>query len=259
MNLYQRINTVRQAVEYLKKEKQVQGYKAITHDEVTAATRDHFIEQGIVIIPNLISEQTVDTGKTTSGGNPIVRHEVVYEFVFVNMDTPDEKTAARISAHAEDTADKAPGKALSYAKKSAVLKVLEIETGEDDESRINSIGAVSTFADNMKAALVSGDVFAVGQMAWEFPDLYEQANHKTPRNGGYFTSKDKELIGQLNKQYRETLATVAEEIDKATEDGDDLAVTERLNEMTHRADKSLIWGLISDKSKTFIKDLPEKA
>jgi hypothetical protein len=34
-----------------------------------------------------------------------------------------------------DNADKAPGKALSYAKKYAVLKLFEIETGEDEESR----------------------------------------------------------------------------------------------------------------------------
>jgi hypothetical protein len=34
-----------------------------------------------------------------------------------------------------DNQDKAPGKALSYAKKYAVLKLFEIETGEDEESR----------------------------------------------------------------------------------------------------------------------------
>ena len=34
-----------------------------------------------------------------------------------------------------DNADKAPGKAISYAKKYAVLKLFEIETGDDEESR----------------------------------------------------------------------------------------------------------------------------
>jgi hypothetical protein len=40
-----------------------------------------------------------------------------------------------IEAHAIDQGDKAPGKALSYAKKYAVLKLLEIESGEGEEER----------------------------------------------------------------------------------------------------------------------------
>ena len=42
-----------------------------------------------------------------------------------------------------DNADKAPGKALSYAKKYAVLKLFEIETGEDEESRYQTDDGLS--------------------------------------------------------------------------------------------------------------------
>ena len=41
-----------------------------------------------------------------------------------------------VEAHASDNGDKAPGKALSYATKSAILKTLSLETGENDESRV---------------------------------------------------------------------------------------------------------------------------
>lgn len=260
MNIYQKLNEVREAVEYIKKEKSVMGkYKAVTHDEVTAIVRPEFIKQGIVTVPRLITERTVETGKTTTSGTPITRHEVVYEVDFINMDIPSEIVTVRLSAHADDTDDKAPGKALSYAKKYAVLKVLDIETGEDDESRIHSVGAVSAFADKMKAALVEGDKFAVGQLAWEFPDLYEQANNKTPKNGGYFTAKDKELIGNLNGEYRKAITEIAQQIDEAVEKDDELAVSEILDEMTHRADKMLLWANVADKSKVFIKDLQEKS
>lgn len=258
MNIYQKLNEVREAVEYIKKEKEVMGYKAVTHDQVTSIVRPEFIKQGIVTVPRLITERTVETGKNTGRGTPIMRHEVVYEFDFINADIPSEVVTVRLSAHADDTDDKAPGKALSYAKKYAVLKVLDIETGEDDESRIHSVGAVSQFADKMKAALVDGDKFAVGQMAWEFPDLYEQANNKTPKNGGYFTSKDKELIGNLNTEYRKAIAEIAQQINEAVEKDDELAVSEILEEMTHRADKTLLWAQVSDASKVFIKDLQEK-
>ena len=40
-----------------------------------------------------------------------------------------------IHSNALDNSDKAPGKALSYATKYAILKMLMIETGENDESR----------------------------------------------------------------------------------------------------------------------------
>ena len=135
LNVFQRINEVRKLIDYIKKDKQVQTYKAVTHDQVTGLIRDHLVKLGVVVYPNLVSSNTIDTGDKTSKGTPIIRVEAVYEFVFVNIDDPQDKFVASISAHANDQGDKAPGKALSYAKKAVILKVFEIETGEDDESR----------------------------------------------------------------------------------------------------------------------------
>ena len=137
LNIFQRINAVRKKIDYIKKEKAVQTYKAVTHDQVTAMVRDHLVEAGIVIFPSLVSSVTIDTGEKTSKGTPIIRVEAVYEFTFVNMDDSADRFVASVSAHANDQGDKAPGKALSYAKKALVLKVFEIESGEDDESRYN--------------------------------------------------------------------------------------------------------------------------
>jgi len=138
MNIYQRINEVRKKVAYLRKDKKVETYWAVTHDMVTAELRQPLIDLGIVIIPRQTQGQTFDTGKSTKKGTPIIRYEGVYEFDIVNMEDPEDKTTASIEGHAEDHGDKAPGKALSYAKKALMLKVFEIETGESDESRIDS-------------------------------------------------------------------------------------------------------------------------
>ena len=135
MNIYQKLNEVRKKIDYIKKDKQVQNYKAVTHDQVTALIRQHLIDNGIIIYPNLISSVTVDSGDKTSKGTSILRNEVVYEFTVVNVDDTADSFKTSISAHANDTGDKAPGKALSYAKKALVLKLFEIESGEDDESR----------------------------------------------------------------------------------------------------------------------------
>ena len=134
-NVYQRINEVRKAVDYAKKEKAVEGYKAVTHDQITALTREHLVAQGVVIIPILASQKTEATGTQTSRGTPFIRWEGSYRFDVVNADDPADRFTAEIAAHALDHGDKAPGKALSYAKKALILKLLEIESGDDDEGR----------------------------------------------------------------------------------------------------------------------------
>lgn len=140
LNIYQRINEVRKEVEYIQKNKQVStgagsGYKAVTHDEVTGIIRKKLVEFGIICVPTLVESEVSPT--TTKDGQPsnVIRYEAIYDFAFVNADKPDEFVTVRMGAHANDNQDKAPGKAISYAKKYAVLKLFEIETGEDEESR----------------------------------------------------------------------------------------------------------------------------
>jgi len=135
LNLYQRINEIRKKVDYIQKDKSVStgggSYKAVTHDQVTAILRSHMTEYGVICVPNLVTSKANDK----VGDAKQFRYDATYSFDFINMDKPEEKCTIIMEAHAMDTADKAPGKALSYAKKYAVLKLFEIETGEDEESR----------------------------------------------------------------------------------------------------------------------------
>ncbi len=134
-NIYQKLNNVREAVAYLKKDTKVTGYQAITHDYVTSEIRPHLIKHGIITIPRQKSYEIRDTGKTTKSGVPFIAYIGMYDVDFVNADNPDDKVTATVGAMSEDTADKGPGGSLSYAVKSAFLKVFNIETGEDEESR----------------------------------------------------------------------------------------------------------------------------
>jgi len=135
LNLYQRINEIRKKVDYIQKDKSVStgggSYKAVTHDQVTAILRSHMTEYGVICVPNLVTSKANDK----VGDAKQFRYDATYSFDFINMDKPEEKCTIIMEAHAMDNADKAPGKALSYAKKYAVLKLFEIETGEDEESR----------------------------------------------------------------------------------------------------------------------------
>ena len=145
MNLYQRINLIRKDVSYVQKDKSVStgggSYKAVTHDMVTAMTRGKMVEHGVVCYPFLVASQSLPKEE----GSKQFRYEATYDFVFINVDDPNEALTVRIQAHAMDNADKAPGKALSYAKKYAILKLFELETGEDEESRVPEEFDVSVY------------------------------------------------------------------------------------------------------------------
>lgn len=141
LNLLQRINEVRKAIKYIQKDKTVStgqggGYKAVTHDQVTAMCRAAMIEHGVVCYPYMI-ESAMNLPMVDVDGKQAKqsRYDATYDFTFCNVDDPQDKIVIRIQSHAMDNADKAPGKALSYAKKYALLKLFEIETGEDEESR----------------------------------------------------------------------------------------------------------------------------
>lgn len=143
MNIYQRLNEVRKAVSYIQKDKQVSGggsYMAITHDAVTAYVRDHLVTHGIMVAPTMIESKCADTGTTTSSGVPIIRYEATFDIAFINCDAPDDRHTMRLESHALDYGDKAPGKAISYATKYAMLKLFSIETGDAEEERIPAKG-----------------------------------------------------------------------------------------------------------------------
>ncbi|MFA6204536.1 MAG: ERF family protein [Gallionella sp.] len=145
LNLLKRINAVRKAISYIKKDRDVStgggSYKAVTHDAVTALVREHMVENGIVSWPNLIDSAMHQPFQIEGEKvNKQWRYEATYDFTFANVEDATDSLVIRIQAHAMDNADKAPGKALSYAKKYAMLKLFEIETGEDEESRYNPEG-----------------------------------------------------------------------------------------------------------------------
>jgi len=140
LNIHQRLALVMKEVDYLKKEKKVETYMAVTHDQVTAELRPWFLVHGIAINTSLVSGETKDTGGKSSKGTALIRFEGVFDVAFINVDQPSDREVVRVPAHANDFGDKAPGKAVSYATKTAMLKKLMIETGENDESRVTDEG-----------------------------------------------------------------------------------------------------------------------
>ena len=139
MNIYQKIAEVQKECSYVKKDASVkaggQSYRAVTHDAVLERVRDSVINHGILIIPSQ-NDKGVCIDGVTKSGTAKIRFEATYTIEFINIDDPQDKAVMCIEAHAEDMNDKAPGKGISYASKTAMLKMFLIKTGENDEERM---------------------------------------------------------------------------------------------------------------------------
>lgn len=137
-NIYQRINAVMKEVAYIKKDASISGggpsYKAVTHDQVISVCRSKLVEAGIVMFPEQIEGEMIIT-RDLKADIKMHLYSGVYNINFVNIDSPEDRITVAIHAHASDNGDKAPGKCITYATKSAILKILCLETGENDESR----------------------------------------------------------------------------------------------------------------------------
>lgn len=134
-----------QEVTYVQKDKAVSGggqnYKAVTHDQVVSVARASLVQHGIMIYPNQISGEFLVMRDINAQPQPVKMglYSGKYEINFVNIDNGEDKIVVTVEAHAQDNGDKAPGKALTYATKSAIMKVLNLESGEDDESRAEQL------------------------------------------------------------------------------------------------------------------------
>jgi hypothetical protein len=137
-NIYQRISAVQAEIGYIQKDRTVStgagtvGYKAVSHDVVIAMVRPHLIKHGIVVATSLAGDTKFDPAPEGSKQRLFSAEFVVS---FINIDNPDDRLVVMLPAHALDNGDKAPGKAISYATKYAILKTFALETGDDEESR----------------------------------------------------------------------------------------------------------------------------
>lgn len=149
-NIYQRINQVMQQVSYVQKDARFQGQTGVTHDQVVSVARKAMVEAGIVVYPEQVGSSVL---VEKSDKNKMMLYSGEYVINFVNMDNPADKIPVPVNAHANDNGDKAPGKCITYATKMAILKVLCLETGENDESRADTAEKLKTMTPEQLAEI----------------------------------------------------------------------------------------------------------
>ena len=145
MNIYQKMLQATAKIATVAKNLNVdtgggRGYKAVSEADVLSAVKPIENELGIYSYP--LTRRIVDSGEmvstkeykgtVTETKRLFLRVETVYRFV--NVDKPEEYVDITTYGDGVDTQDKAPGKAMTYADKYALLKAYKIRTGDDPDA-----------------------------------------------------------------------------------------------------------------------------
>ena len=139
LNIYEKLSLIENEIGVVEKGLNVSmgkgSYKAVSERDVLDAIKP--IEQkyrvysypyATEIINNEVLEKTSNYGTTTS---QFLRLKRVYRFV--NIDNKDEYVDVISYGDGIDTGDKAPGKAMTYADKYALMKAYKLSTGDDPD------------------------------------------------------------------------------------------------------------------------------
>jgi len=153
MNVYQKINAVMKEVQYIQKDAKIQGYKAVTHDQLVSVARGSIVNHGLALV---VSQKSSEFDEREEGSK-MRMYRGWYTVSLVNIEDASDKVSVDIEAHALDNGDKAPGKCATYATKTAIIKLLWLESGENDESRAEARNTIDATQETELAELIGGD------------------------------------------------------------------------------------------------------
>lgn len=141
MNIYEKMSAITNEIATVAKNltidtnKKGNSYKAVGEADVLAAVKPLEQKYGVYSYPR--SRTVIDSGELISKNDYgetrrlYMRIETVYRFV--NIEKSDEYIEIISYGDGVDSQDKAPGKAMTYADKYALLKGYKIQTGDDPD------------------------------------------------------------------------------------------------------------------------------
>ena len=144
LNIYERLDLITNEIATVAKNLKVQvnqtaSYQAVSERDIIDAVKpiehkyrvySYPFDRNIIDNELLIKESEYN-GKVTKTNSLYMRVETIYRFV--NIDKPEEYVDIKAYGDGIDTGDKAPGKAVTYADKYALMKAYKISTGDDPD------------------------------------------------------------------------------------------------------------------------------
>jgi hypothetical protein len=167
MNIYEKLSAITNEISAVAKNLNVgygkSQYKAVGEADVLAAVKPTEAKYKVYSYP--VSRRVIESNVLTSldkDGNEkrqlFMRLEVVYRFV--NMENPEEYIDITTYGDGVDPGDKAPGKAMTYADKYALLKAYKIITGDDPDQKASETLKAVEWKETVSNQLIT-DVQAV--------------------------------------------------------------------------------------------------
>ncbi len=145
MNIFQRMSTITNELKCVPKNLTVgwgnKKYSAVGESDVLRAVNPLEAKYGVysyplesaIIATDTLTKTTLDgQGNAKESTQFFMRLSVTYRFV--NVDNPEEHIDITSYGDGIDSGDKAPGKAMTYAGKYALLKAYKISTGDDPDA-----------------------------------------------------------------------------------------------------------------------------
>lgn len=138
MNIFERMAAITAELEPVAKDLQVgsgdKAYQATKEGTILKAVKPLESKYRIYSYPASREKETTIIEKEYEWNGErrkvrLVKVDVTVQYRFVNMDAPDECVEMTSYGTGLDTGDKAPGKAMTYADKYALMKAYKISTG----------------------------------------------------------------------------------------------------------------------------------
>lgn len=211
MNIYEKMAEITAEINTVAKNLQVdtgkgKGYKAVSEADVLAAVKPIEKKHGVYSYP--YEREIVDSGElvnqTQYGERKSLFLRVRTVYRFVNTEKPEEYIDIVTYGDGVDSQDKAPGKAMTYGDKYALLKAYKIQTGDDPDQNASGelvsqnirtqkigtdkIAAISSRANGMglplETILHQYKLASIGDMTEEqFYDCVQRLNAEEKKRG----------------------------------------------------------------------------
>ena len=144
LNIYEKMMLITKEIGVIEKNLKVQvtkdnSYKAVSERDVLDNVKPLEEKYRVYSYPierkitesDILTKESEYNGKVTRTNTFFMRLEITYRFV--NIDKPEEYIDIKTYGDGLDTGDKAPGKAMTYGDKYALMKGYKISTGDDPD------------------------------------------------------------------------------------------------------------------------------
>lgn len=140
MNIYQRLSEITAEITAVAKNLSVgfgqSKYKAVGEADVLASVKPIEKKHGVYSYPasrEIVEQGIYEKESKTGDITKQLYMRVKTRYRFVNVDEPSDYVEMDVFSDGVDTMDKAPGKAMTYGDKYALLKAYKIITGDDPD------------------------------------------------------------------------------------------------------------------------------